>query len=53
MPVWSLVKCHLAMLIYKLLSALNAIEVSDALVTSRDTNALLKEKTYTSTNRSH
>ena len=44
MPVWNLAKCHLAMLIYKLLSALNVTEVSDALVTRRDTNALLKEK---------
>ena len=36
MPVWSLVKCHLAMLIYKLLSALNVSEVSDARDLKRD-----------------
>ena len=44
MPVWGPVKCHLAKLIYKLLSALNATEVSDSLVTWRDANTLLKEK---------
>ena len=33
MSVWGLVKCHLAKLIYKLLSALNATEVSGALAT--------------------
>ena len=44
MPVWSLVKSHLSMLIYNLLSALNGTEVSDALVTWRDTNGLLNEK---------
>ena len=47
-------KCNLVILIYKLLSSLNATEVSDALVTCRDTtNALLKEKNLYMRKTSH
>ena len=44
MPVWSLLKCHLAMLTNKLLSALNATEVLDALANDLKRHKCIAER---------